>query len=501
MTEKKERIGIANLMEQSGVGFGTSGARGLVANMTDRVCYAYTLAFLQHMTEQEGLSPGSQVAIAGDYRSSTRRIMGSAALAVKDLGYEPVNCGFIPTPALTLYGIAQGIPSLMVTGSHIPDDRNGIKFNKPSGEILKDDEAAIRAQVVEIPAGRFSVDGMAMISPSLPPEDGAAYGAFVRRYLDFFPVNALRGRQIGLYEHSSVARQALGEILEGLGAEVTRLNRSEAFIPVDTEAVRPEDIELAGKWALTHQFDCIVSADGDGDRPLVSDEDGGWLRGDVAGILCARYLGAGRVVTPVNSNSAVEKCGWFEGVDRTRIGSPYVIAAMDEALAGGAAGVVGYEANGGFLIAGDIEKDGHTLHALPTRDAVIVPLAVLMLAAESDVRVSGLLAQLPQRFTSSGRLKNFPTELSRVRIDALSSGDFDQDKAAVEALFGELFGPVKGFDVTDGLRITFESEEVIHLRPSGNAPELRCYNEAASNERAAEMNQVCMELLAEWRQD
>ena len=483
MIEKEERIGIADLMEQSGVGFGTSGARGLVADMTDGVCYAYTIAFLQHLAEQGDVAPGSRVAIAGDYRSSTPRIMGAATMAVRDLGYKPVNCGFIPTPALTLYGIAQGTPSLMVTGSHIPDDRNGIKFNKPSGEILKDDEAAIRAQEVVIPAGQFSAEGMAVTPPSLPPEDGAAYEAYVQRYLDFFPADALRGRRIGLYEHSSVARQALGEMLEGLGAKVMRLNRSEDFIPVDTEAVRIEDIELAREWALTNRFD----------------EYGNWLRGDVAGILCARYLGAGRVVTPVSSNSAVEKCGWFEGVDRTRIGSPYVIAAMDGALAGGTQAVVGYEANGGFLIAGDIEREGRTLHALPTRDAAIVPLAVLMLAAESGLKVSGLLAQLPQRFTSSDRLKEFPTELSRSRIAALSSGDFKQDKAAVEALFGDAFGRAKSFDVTDGLRITFESEEVVHLRPSGNAPELRCYNEAASQERAAEMNRVCMGLLAGWR--
>jgi phosphomannomutase len=106
--------------------------------------------------------------------------------------------------------------------------------------------------------------------------------------------------------------------------------------------------------------------------------------------------------------------------------------------------------------------------------------------------------QLPQRFTHSDRLKNFPTELSSNRIAALSSGDFKQDKQAVEALFSESFGTVKSFDTTDGLRITFDSDEVVHLRPSGNAPELRCYNEAGSAQRAAEMNQISMKILAGW---
>jgi len=498
VTNKKEQIEIAELMKQSGVGFGTSGARGLVTDMSDRVCYAYTLGFLQYLAAQGDVAPGSQVAIAGDYRSSTPRIMGAAAMAIKALGYTPVNCGFIPTPALTLYGINHAIPSLMVTGSHIPDDRNGIKFNRPDGEILKCDEAAIRAQQVEIPADLFSQDGMLKIAPVLPQEVAEAYQNYVQRYLDFFPQDALQGCNIGLYEHSSVARQVMGEVLEGLGAEVTRLNRSALFIPVDTEAVRPEDIELAHEWAQSHHFDAIVSADGDGDRPLVSDEQGNWLRGDVAGILCAKYLGAKCVVTPVSSNSAVEKCGWFDRVDRTRIGSPYVISAMQSALNDGFDSVVGYEANGGFLSATTLEQEGRYLSALPTRDALIVPITILLLAKEVKSPISQLLMQLPQRFTHSDRLKNFPTELSRNRIAVLSSGDFSQDKRAVEHLFGNDFGTVKGFDVTDGLRITFDSDEVVHLRPSGNAPELRCYNEASSAQRAAEMNQISLKILAGW---
>ena len=70
-----------------------------------------------------------------------------------------------------------------------------------------------------------------------------------------------------------------------------------------------------------------------------------------------------------------------------------------------------------------------------------------------------------------------------------------QDKAAVEKLYSSLFGPVDYLDRTDGLRITFDSGEVLHLRPSGNAPEFRCYNEADSIERVIEMQQQSMERL------
>lgn len=72
-----------------------------------------------------------------------------------------------------------------------------------------------------------------------------------------------------------------------------------------------------------------------GDRPLVGDERGQWLRGDVAGILCAQYLGAQEVVTTVSCNTAAELCGTFDSVVRTRIGSPYVIEAMESLVKAG----------------------------------------------------------------------------------------------------------------------------------------------------------------------
>ena len=72
--------------------------------------------------------------------------------------------------------------------------------------------------------------------------------------------------------------------------------------------------------------------------------------------------------------------------------------------------------------------------------------------------------------------------------------------AAVTAAFGGDFGPVASLDETDGLRIAFDSGEILHLRPSGNAPELRCYTEASSPGRAAAMVCRSLELLDAWRQ-
>lgn len=487
-----ESVSIAALMAASGVGFGTSGARGLADAMTDRVCYAHVAAFLAHLRTCGEALPGTRVALAGDRRPSTPRILEACAAAIADAGCSPVNCGAIPTPAVASYGLREGIPSLMVTGSHIPDDRNGIKFYRAAGEILKDDEAGIRLQRVTLTDERFVAGGALRTYGALPPATDAAYQAYVRRYLDFFPDRCLAGRRVALYEHSTVSREPFAAVLRGLGADVIPLGRSTHFVPVDTEAIRPEDVALARQWAKTVGYDAIVSADGDGDRPLVGDEQGRWLRGDVAGIYAARYLDADAVVTPVSSNTALEKSGWFRTVVRTRIGSPYVIAAM-QATSGRR--VVGYEANGGFLSRQDIVRDGRTLPALPTRDAIIVALAVLGLAAQQGLAVSALAGLLPPRYTASDRLKDFPNALSNARLGALR----DAGVGAIERTLGPDFGPVAAIDHTDGLRITFANGEIVHLRPSGNAPELRCYAEADTAERADAIARRCLEILDGWR--
>ena len=472
-------------MVRSGVAFGTSGARGLATAMTDQVCYAYTRGFLQYLESiGEIKRAGERVAVGGDFRPSSDRVMAAVCRAAEDMGYRAVNCGKVPSPAVALFGFANRIPSIMVTGSHIPDDRNGIKFNKCGGEVLKDDERGMSSQIVEVDDEFFGADGnfaKPKPAPEISPEAGENYAM---RYLNFFAHDALKGLRVGVYQHSAVGRDVLVKIFSHLGAEVTVLGRSDTFIPVDTEAIRPEDVALAHDWAATGKFDALVSADGDSDRPLVSDENGNWLRGDVAGILCAKFLEADAISTPVSCNTAVEKCGWFRDIRRTRIGSPFVVASMTEASAGGAKRVVGYEANGGFLLNSDIEKNGKLLRALPTRDAVIVMLGILLLAKAQNKKVSELAASLPARFTASDRLKNFATEKSVAILAKFNSGSDATDKMEIEKMFGEICGAVSSLDRTDGLRLTFANEEIIHLRPSGNAPEFRCYAEAKSDERA-----------------
>jgi len=488
-----QTVSIADLMTQSGVAFGTSGARGLVSAMTDRVCFAYTAAFLQHLANIGQFAPGTAVAIAGDLRPSSPRIMAACAAAVRHMGGSVDYCGFVPSPAVAAHGFAKTIPSLMVTGSHIPDDRNGIKFNRTDGEVLKPDELAIRAQEVAMP-DLFDDAGMLKdAAPAEPLLDAAT--PYIARYVDAFGAQALAGLTLGVYEHSAVGRDILVALVEALGGKAVPLGRSDRFIPVDTEAVRPEDQALARQWAAELGLDAILSTDGDSDRPLLADEHGIWMRGDVLGILSARALGIAAIATPVSSNSAVELSGLFSAVARTRIGSPFIIEAMNALVREGQRSVCGYEANGGFLLATPVEVDRRTLGGLPTRDAVLPILSVLVDAKQRNVTLSTLQAQLPGRYTFSERLQNYPTAQSHALIAHLEQGEEPAILARLTAIFGDLAGEVDGIDRTDGLRIHFANGDIIHLRPSGNAPELRCYTESDSAARAATLNEQALALV------
>jgi len=446
--------------------------------MTNRVCYGYAAAFWQVAGD------GSMIVLGHDLRPSSPQIAAACAAALCARGVEVIYAGALPTPALAFFASILHAPAIVVTGSHIPFDRNGIKFYRARGEeITKADELAIQQATVEIPDE--------IVTSPLPAPDPHAERVYVARYVDFFGTDALAGMRVAIYEHSSVARDVLRTILEGLGAEVLALGRADTFVPIDTEAVREEDIARARKWAGEHGFDAVLSTDGDGDRPLIGDENGNWFRGDIVGILCAQFLGVDVVVTPVSSNTAVEKSGLFRKVHRTRIGSPYVIAGMGDELLQAPRAVAGYEANGGFLLGSDVERNGNRLAALPTRDAVLPMLAMLCMARERARKLSELADALPQRFTHSSRLQDIPVEKSRELI-----AGFLEDAGRMRVVMGPDAGDVAGMDTTDGLRVEFAGGEIVHLRPSGNAPELRCYAEADTEARAQFLCDTCLGNIA-----
>ena len=451
--------------------FGTSGLRGLVSELDGPPAESWTRAFLALLEKRGDIRPGDGVLVGQDLRASSPAIAARVHGAILAAGFDALDCGAVPTPALALGAMERGLPAIMVTGSHIPEDRNGLKFYRADGEIDKRDEEGI----VAIHAGPPPPDAAQPGALRALPDILARYSA---RTLDFFGGEALKGLRVGVYQHSSVARDLIVDLLRALGAEAAALGRAQGFIPVDTEALRPEDIELRHRFAGEQPLDAIVSTDGDADRPLIADEAGRFVRGDLVGAMTAARLGADVVVTPVTSNSALETCGRFGTVVRTRVGSPYVIEGMTDAIRSGAERVAGFEANGGVLLASPVEEEGRRLAALPTRDAMLPIACVLSEIARSGRPLSRLAAGFGFRATASDRLREVPARASGPFLDRL-----EHDEAYRRELLGAL-GPIAAVDARDGVRIRSAGGLTVHFRVSGNAPEVRCYVEAADAAQA-----------------
>ncbi len=524
--------------------FGTSGLRALVTEMTDMECAINTRGFCGFLRATGQAGGDSVVSVGGDLRSSTPRIMAAVARAVRDSGLRVDFCGRVPSPALAQHAMAHGRPSVMVTGSHIPEDRNGIKFTKPSGEVLKSDEAAILKHVALARAAEQALDAESTIFDAagafkraevLPSAHTKAMDRYLDRYRPAFPADCLAGLKICFYEHSAVGRDVVPAILEGLGAEVVRVHRSTTFVPVDTEKVSEQTRALLAELASAHEPDAIFSTDGDSDRPLVADNNGRFLPGDKLGALASMFLEPDFAAVPISTNSAVVTALQERGIDvaSTRIGSPYVIAAMNEhAECHRSARRCAWEANGGFLLGSPWQLGAGTLPALPTRDAVLPFVATLLLARQREQTLSQLIdTALPPRHNTAGVVddstagcESYTAEMGRAIVGAFSpqaapaiAASFGADGAlqsawdadrhpvedastldawrqelqAIRSRVADALSPDEGFsavrviDFTDGIRVTFADGDVAHLRPSGNAPEFRVYAEADDAKRAA----------------
>jgi phosphomannomutase len=427
--------------------FGTSGLRGLVSDLTTDLVADYTRAFLAACPVGTGLW------VARDLRDSSLHLAEAVMLAAQGEGVPVTDCGAVPTPALAMAAMAAGACAIMVTGSHIPADRNGLKFYVPQGEIDKADEAAILAALGRPAAGETAARRFS----------GTVGGEWAARYRGAFGL-ALEGMKVGVWAHSAVSRDLLVITLEALGARVAVFGPSDSFVPVDTEAVPMAVRTEFATWAKG--LDAIVSTDGDGDRPLVANGAGQIIPGDVLGQITAALVGAERVVTTVSANTGVDLSGRFARVARTKIGSPYVIAAMADL--GGK--VVGYEPNGGFLLGFDALEGA--LPSLMTRDSLL-PIVATLIEGKRAGSLAARVAEEPARFTVTDRLENIPTQASKALIARLEG-------AQTLAAFLAPVGVPDAVDLTDGLRVTLQGGGVVHLRPSGNAPEFRVYAEAGS---------------------
>ena len=110
-------------------------------------------------------------------------------------------------------------------------------------------------------------------------------------------------------------------------------------------------------------------------------------------------------------------------------------------------------------------------------------LAVLSLAYQNYRNINELLVTLPKIYTASDRIQDVSNEFNTLYVDNIKK----EPKKYFERIGVE--GSIIDINMLDGIRVVFNDNKIIHIRPSGNAPELRCYCESDSLKHAESLVQ------------
>ncbi|MBI2168358.1 MAG: phosphoglucosamine mutase [Actinobacteria bacterium] len=423
--------------------FGTDGVRGVA----DRDLTSDSVRALGRAAARI-LGPDVCFLIARDTRASGPSI--EAALAdgflIESCAVESV--GVLPTPGLAYLSQERGLPAAMVSASHNPYEDNGIKLFSPGGRKLPDEvEARIEAEMASLPE-----------APAALGSPGAvvrAPDAARLRYLEHL-VECLDGRSLdGLRAVIDCANGAAFEVapetLRRLGVEVTVLAAAPdgRNINAGCGSTHPNSLQAAVPASGAHAG---LAFDGDADRLIAVDEQGGLVDGDLLLAISALDLksrGAlahDTVVVTVMANLGFRRAMEQAGIRvvETRVGDRYVLEAMDD---------------GGYSLGG--EQSGHVIFAdlATTGDGLLSGILLLDVVRRSGRTVSDLasvVTKLPQ-VLASVRVAD------RSGLDAADS--FWAEVAAVEAELGR--------------------EGRVLVRPSGTEPLVRVMVEAPTDADAA----------------
>jgi phosphoglucosamine mutase len=264
------------------------------------------------------------VIIAHDNRQSADMFECAMAATFYSLGVD-VMTGIMTTPKLSI-SVEKSVASagVMITASHNPFYDNGFKvFNEFGLKLTNEEEAEI--------------ENLMNKAPFLPRATGADIG---RHDWDRF-AGSLRVYKDKIRDSINIDRDAAEKIkvvldcansmvhdarpLEKFGFKViyTNVSYDGTNINENCGVTHPNVISEA---VLQHKADIGIAFDGDGDRVLISDENGRILDGDHILAAFATMEKCDEVVSTILSNFALEKYLSAIGVKltKTQVGDRYI---------------------------------------------------------------------------------------------------------------------------------------------------------------------------------
>ncbi|MBR4355026.1 MAG: phosphoglucomutase/phosphomannomutase family protein [Elusimicrobiaceae bacterium] len=348
--------------------------------------------------------------------------------------------------------------SVMVTASHNPAQYNGIKIKLAGGaaseRVTKDLEELL---------GQNSV--LFLYGQKAEQKDLTdIYLKYVSSHVNMKKLKNFKGKVAMDYMHGAAAGY-LERILPAKQVIALRANRDTTFGGGQPEPVEKNLIDLK-KTVVAKKAALGIAFDGDGDRLALIDEKGNYLTPClIAAVLCNYFIKnkklKGKIVQTVSMGYLLKRIArkhemLFEEVP---VGFKHIaeIMALEEVA-------FGVEESGGFAWKGN----------LPDRDGLTVALAFLEVMAVTGKKASELCAQIAQEYGSSVYLRR---DISLTKpLDKASFTDKIRKKLP-KKINNRKVAELLTFD---GLKILFDNDEWLLLRPSGTEPVLRIYAESAS---------------------
>ncbi len=398
--------------------FGTDGIRGLANEfpMTGEVAMsvgravAYVLRNNQMNPTRSSMPVGlkplessrpvrrAKIVVGKDTRLSGYMIEQALASGICSMGADVILIGPLPTPGVAF--VTQSMRAdagIMISASHNPYYDNGIKIFTGDGYKLPDEvETEIERLVFskEMDKSRPSGD---LVGKAFRIDD------VHNRYLVFlkalFPKELdLLGLRIVLDCANGAAYKVAPLVFEVRCDEVLKKGVSPTGLNINDKcgALHPENIAGA---TIEYRADIGISLDGDGDRCILSDENGEIVDGDQIIGLCALQMAregrlvSNTVVTTPMSNVGLEMTLREHGISmvRAQVGDRYVVETMRK---------------NGYNLGG--EQSGHIvfLDQSTTGDGIVAALKVL----EAMRRTGRPLSELKKA------VKLFPQVREDVRV-------------------------------------------------------------------------------------
>ena len=434
--------------------FGTNGIRGTVNKELTPETAAKLGSAIGTFFSKKNLLLGH------DARTSGPMLAKAVIAGLTATGCNVYFAGMAPTPALQ-YAVKNHCldGAIIITASHNPPEYNGIKVIWNDGiEISHEQEKEIEniyfenknvfAEWNKIGAKR----GFTMANNE--------YVEAVKKHVNISEI-AEKHYHVVIDAANSVASLVAPQLLRKLGCKVTTINaKIDGTFPGRMPEPHPENLKDLAKAVKAVDADLGVAFDGDADRSIFVGENGNIYWGDKTFALVEKHFlmenPNTKVVTPVSSSTLIKDVAEaFKGeIVWTKVGSVTVSQTMKEVKA-----KLGGEENGGVF---------YGPHQA-VRDGAMTTALILEIMAKTGKKLSELIAEQPQYFLEKGKV------------------ECSEDKK--EKVLKKLVEQVKGANLStiDGVKIWFEDNSTILVRPSGTEPVYRLYAEAKDHKKALKL--------------